>query len=65
MTPPANPECSKNYRFPSGIIRHGVWLSCRFTSSSRDVQELLVERGVDVSHDAMRGWSQKFGQDYA
>jgi putative transposase len=65
MTPPADTERYKNHRFPGEIISHGVWLYSRFTLSYRDVQELLVERGVTVSHEAIRKWGRKFGQDYA
>jgi hypothetical protein len=46
-------------------MRHGVWLYYRFILSYRDVQELLFERGIDVSHEAIRQWYRKFGQDYA
>jgi putative transposase len=65
MTPPAHAERYKNHRFPGEIISHGVWLYYRFTLSYRDVQEILMERGITVSHEAIRGWCQKFGQDYA
>src|SRR5262252_93021 len=65
MTPPADPERYKNHRFPGEIISHGVWLYYRFPLSYRDVQELLFERGIDVSHEAIRQWCRKFGQDYA
>jgi transposase-like protein len=65
MTPPAATERYKNHRFPGEIISHGVWLYYRFHLSHRDVQELLFERGVTVSHEAIRNWCQKFGQDYA
>ena len=65
MTPLADTERYKNHRFPSEIISHGVWLYYRFTLSYRDVQELLFERGVTVSHEAMRQWCRKFGQDDA
>jgi transposase-like protein len=65
MTPPADPERYKNHRFPGEIIRHGVWLYYRFPLSYRDVQELLFERGIDVTHEAIRQWCRKFGQDYA
>jgi len=65
MTSPANPERYKHHRFPGDIISHGVWLSYRFTLSYRDVQELLCERGITVSHEAIRQWCRKFGQDYA
>jgi putative transposase len=65
MTPPADTERDKNHCFPGAIISHGVWLSYRFTLSYRNVQELLFERGVTVSHEAIRQWCRKFGQDYA
>jgi putative transposase len=65
MTPPANSERYKNHRFPGEIISHGVWLYYRFPLSYRDVQELLFERGSDVTHEAIRQWCLKFGQDYA
>ena len=65
MTAPATNERYKNHRFPCAIIPHGVWLSYRFTLSYRDVQELLYERGIIVSHEAIRQWCRKFGQDYA
>jgi putative transposase len=65
MTPPADPERYKNHRFPNEIIRHGVWLYYRFPLSYHNVQELLFERGIDVTHEAIRHWCRKFGQDYA
>jgi len=65
MTPPADPARYKNHRFPGEIISHGVWLYYRFPLSYRDVQELLFERGIDVTHEAIRQWCLKFGQAYA
>ena len=65
MTAPVNTERYKTHRLPGEIIRHGVWLSSRFTLSYRDVQELLCERDITVSHVALRQWCRKFGQDYA
>ncbi len=44
------------------IIQHSVWLYARFTLSSRDVEELLAERGMDVSNETVRRWFLKFGQ---
>ena len=55
----------KNHRFPSEIIAHAVWLYYRFSLSFREVQELLAERGVIVSHEAIRLWCFKFGQAFA
>jgi putative transposase len=65
MTSSANTERYKNHRFPGEIISHGVWLYYRFPLSYRDVQELLFARGIDVSHEAIRKWCRKFGQEYA
>jgi putative transposase len=64
MTPPAAPERYKNHRFPGEIISHGVWLYYRFTLSSRDGEERLLERGITVSHEAIRPWCRQCGQDY-
>jgi putative transposase len=36
-------------RFPAEIIAHCVWLYFRFCLSFRDVQEMMLERGVEVS----------------
>jgi hypothetical protein len=65
MTPAVDPARYKNHRFPGEIISHGVWLYYRFPLSYRDVEEILLERGVDVTHEAIRQWCLKFGQDYA
>jgi putative transposase len=65
MTPPVAPAHSKNHRCPGEIISHGVWLSYRFTLSYRDVQALLFERGITMSHEAIRQWCRKCGQAYA
>jgi putative transposase len=59
MTPPADTERYKNHRFPGEIISHGGWLYYRFPLSYRDVQELLFERGITVSHEAVRQWCRK------
>src|SRR5580765_7247858 len=53
------------YRFPQEIISHAVWVYHRFCLSFRDVEDLLAERGVTVSYEAIRLWCQKFGPDYA
>ena len=55
----------KGFRFPPEIISHGVWLYHRFPLSFRDVQELMLERGVDVSDETIRAWCDRFGQQYA
>jgi putative transposase len=53
------------HRFPGSIIQHAVWLYFRFPLSFRDVEDLLTERGIDVSYESIRRWSVKFGLDYA
>ena len=37
------------HQFPPAIIRHAVWVYVRLTLSYRDVEDLLAERGLDVS----------------
>src|SRR6185312_12387736 len=49
------------YRFPPEIIQDAIWLYLRFTLSFRDVEELLAERGIDVSHETIRRWVAVFG----
>jgi putative transposase len=53
------------YRFPREIIAHCVWLYFRFSLSFRDIQEMMLERGIEVSHEAIRLWCLKFGAEYA
>jgi len=55
----------KRHRFPAEIIQHAVWLYFRFTLSFRDVEDLLAERGLDVSYESIRYWVLKFGAEYA
>jgi putative transposase len=55
------PISYKRHRFPPAIIRQAVWLYYRFTQSSRDVEDLLVERGICVSYETIRCWTSKFG----
>ena len=55
----------RRHRFPPIIIQHAVWLYCRFTLSYRDVEDLLAERGLDLSYETVRRWVLKFGRAYA
>ena len=64
-TPAANRSPYRGYRFPPEIISHAVWLYFRFHLSFRDVQDLLAERGITVSHESIRQWCAKFGVVYA
>ena len=51
----------RRHRFPLVVIQHAVWLYLRFTLSYRDVEDLLAERGFDVSYETVRSWVLKFG----
>ena len=53
------------HRFPPDVIRHAVWLYARFTLSYRDVEDLLAERGLDISYESVRRWFHKFGAPIA
>ena len=55
------PLSYRRHRFPPEIIQHAIWLYLRFTLSYRDVEELLAERGLDVSYETVRRWVLKFG----
>ena len=60
------PPISYRYcHFPPAIIQHSVWLYARFSLSSRDVEDLLAERGIDVSYETIRRWVAKFGPQIA
>jgi putative transposase len=59
------PISFKRHRFPADVIRHAVWLYFRFTLSFRDVEELLAQRGVEVSYETIRCWTIKFGPQIA
>ena len=52
-------------QFPPSIIQHAIWLYFRFPLSYRDVEDLLAERGIDVSYETVRRWALKFGRAYA
>jgi putative transposase len=55
----------RRHRFPPEIIQHAVWLYFRFPLSYRNVEDLLAERGIDVSYETVRRWALKFGTLYA
>ncbi|ATI43762.1 IS6 family transposase (plasmid) [Pacificitalea manganoxidans] len=55
----------KRHRFPPAIITHAVWLYCRFNLSLREVEEMFLERGFDVSYETIRRWIVRFGPSIA
>src|SRR5665213_2387879 len=56
-----NPISFKRHRFPPDVIRYAVWLYFRFTLSVGDVEELLAQRRIEVSREAVRCWVIKIG----
>src|SRR3954454_24830360 len=61
MTPPSY----RGYRFPADVIQRAVWMYLRFTLGYRDVEDLLAERGVQVSYETVRRWVHAFGPGIA
>jgi putative transposase len=53
------------HRFPAEVISHAIWLYFRFPLSLRMVEEMLAARGIITSHETVRQWALKFGQDVA
>src|ERR687883_857511 len=64
MTPPLPPSYA-GHRFPPEVISHAVWLYFRFPLSLRMVEEMVAARGIVVSHETVRQWALKFGQEFA
>jgi putative transposase len=60
-----NTNIYKRHRFPSEIIQYAVWLYYRFNLSHRDIEDLLAERGINVTYETIRLWCNKFGSKYA
>jgi putative transposase len=59
------PTTYPGYRFPAEIISHALWLYHVFSLSPRDVELILAERGIGVTHESIRQWCLKFGADFA
>ena len=55
----------KRHRFPPDIVRYAVWLYYRLNLIFRDIEDLLAQRGISVSYEAVRLWCNKFGRLYA
>jgi len=49
------------HRFHPDVIRRAVWLYFRFNLSFCDVEDMMAERGIDVSYETVRRWIDKFG----
>ena len=55
----------RGFHFPADVISHAVWLYARFALSYRDVEELLAERGIQLSYETVRRWVDRFGEHFA
>ena len=64
MTAPRDP-LYRRHRYPAEVIGYAVWLYFRFPLSLRMVEEMLAARGIEVSHETVRNWAEKFGRNYA
>lgn len=53
------------HRFPGEIISYCVWLYYTFPLSYRDIEKMMLYRGIEVTYETIREWCQKFGQQYA
>ncbi|MFC7738286.1 IS6 family transposase [Roseomonas sp. GCM10028921] len=65
MVSPAAKSPYSGYRFPAEVISHAAWLYFRFPLSLRMVEEMLAARGIILSHETVRQWAVKFGQEFA
>ena len=55
----------RHFKTSPEIIRLAVMLYARFPLSLRNVEDLLHERGIDVSHETVRFWWNRFGPMFA
>jgi putative transposase len=53
------------HRFPGEIISYCVWLYYTFPLSYRDIEKMMLYRGIELTYETIREWCQKFGQRYA
>ncbi|MCL5778704.1 IS6 family transposase [Limibaculum sp. FT325] len=61
----SRPNPFKGFHSSPEIIRLAVMLYVRFPLSLRNVEDLLHERGVDISHETVRFWWRRFGPMFA
>jgi putative transposase len=61
----SDPATYPGYRFPAEIISHAIWLYHVFSLSLRDVELILAERGITVTHESIRQCCLRFGADFA
>ena len=47
------------------VIQHAIWLYDCYPLSDRSVQELLHQRGMEVSHETLQEWTIEFSAQFA
>ena len=65
MTVPPTMLRLKGFRLPREVVAYAIWAYHRFALSTADVEDLLAERGVAVSREAIRLWVNRFGAHFA
>lgn len=55
----------RRHRYPASIIGYCVWLYYRFTLSYRDIELIMMKKGISVTYESIRYWCIKFGKIYA
>ena len=61
----SNARIFRYFKTSPEIIRLAVMLYIRFPLSLRNVEDLLHERGIDITHEAVRFWWNRFGAIFA
>lgn len=55
----------RRHRYPASIIGYCVWLYYRFTLNYRDIELIMMKKGISVTYESIRYWCIKFGKIYA
>jgi transposase-like protein len=61
----ANKNLFKYFKTSPEIIRLAVMFYVRYPLSYRQVEDILHERGVDICHETVRFWVERFGSKFA
>jgi hypothetical protein len=62
---PANAESLLHFNISPEVIRLTVMMYVHYPLSLRQVEDLLSERGIDICHDTVRFWWNRFGPMFA
>ncbi|MWN05263.1 DDE-type integrase/transposase/recombinase [Gilliamella sp. Pas-s95] len=55
----------QRHRYPAAIISHCVWLYYRFALSYRNIELIMMQKGISVTYESIHYWCVKFGTLYA